>query len=169
MPEERPPKRQRVAAYALITRSTGDPGDPTAAAEVLLTRLAPHVRFDGWTLPGGGVDHGEHPRDALRREIYEETGLHAEPGAVIDVYSSHFTGARPDGLVEDYHGIGLIFEAEVLPESVAVEPHVVEVDGSTDSAAWLPVDKAASLALSGAARLALTLIRHHADETRSPG
>jgi 8-oxo-dGTP diphosphatase len=166
MPEERPPKRQRVAAYALITRTAGGPG---AGIEVLLTHLAEHVRFDGWTLPGGGVDHGEHPRDALRREIYEETGLRAEPGAVIDVYSTHFTGARPDGLVEDYHGIGLIFEAEVLAESATVEPHVVEVDGSTESAAWLPVEEAAGLALSGAARLALTLIRRHADEPRSPG
>ena len=42
---------------------------------------------------GGGVDHGEHPLDALRREIYEETGLHAEPGRIVDIYSTHFTGA----------------------------------------------------------------------------
>lgn len=52
-----PPKRQRVAAYGLVHRD----------GKVLLSRLAPRVRFRGWTLPGGGVDHGEHPRDALRR------------------------------------------------------------------------------------------------------
>jgi ADP-ribose pyrophosphatase YjhB (NUDIX family) len=152
MVEERPPKRQRVAAYALILRDH----------EVLLSRLAPHIAFQGWTLPGGGVDHGEHPREALRREIYEEAGLHAEPGRLLDVYHRHYTGARPDGVVEDYHAIGLIFEAEVLPESRDVEPAVTDIGGSTDLAAWWPLDEAAKLSLSGAARHALAL---HGEQT----
>jgi ADP-ribose pyrophosphatase YjhB (NUDIX family) len=145
---EEHPKRQRVAAYALIRRRD----------EVLLTRLAPHVRFSGWTLPGGGVDHGEDPRAALRREVFEETGLHAEPGRILDVYSAHFTGARPDGLVEDFHGIALIFEAEVLPQSTDTAPYVVDVGGSTDQAAWVSVTEAAALSLSGPARHALSLL-----------
>ena len=49
------------------------------------------------------------------------------PGRVLDVYSTHFTGARPDGLVEDFHGLGLIFEAEPEERSLDVAPHVVEV------------------------------------------
>ena len=159
MVEQPPPRRQRIAAYALICR-----GD-----EILLARIAPHIRFQGWALPGGGIDHGEHPRDALRREIYEETGLHAEPGRIIDVHSTHFTGARPDGLVEDYHGIGLIFEAEILPESIGVEPHVTDVGGSTDLAAWVPLTEARTLSLSGAARHALSLIDDDTDVIkRSP-
>jgi 8-oxo-dGTP diphosphatase len=28
-----------------------------------------------WELPGGGLEHGENPREALSREIAEETGL----------------------------------------------------------------------------------------------
>jgi 8-oxo-dGTP pyrophosphatase MutT (NUDIX family) len=148
---DQPPKRQRVAAYALILRGVG-------SDEVLLTRLAPHIRFDGWALPGGGIDHGEDPRDALRREVYEETGLHALPGRILDVYSSHFTGARPDGMVEDYHGIGMIFEAELESGSVDVAPHVVEVGGSTDLAAWVPLVQAEALSLSGSARHGLSLI-----------
>lgn len=153
-----PPQRQRVAAYAVLRKGQ----------EVLLTRLSPHISFKGWTLPGGGVDHGEHPRDALRREVYEESGLHAEPGRLLDVYHHHYTGARPDGVVEDFHAIGLIFEATVLPESRDVEPHVVDVGGSTDLARWVSLTEAERLRaegrLSGSARLALDLIR---DEQRS--
>ena len=28
-----------------------------------------------WTLPGGGVDHGEAPRTAVVREVREECGV----------------------------------------------------------------------------------------------
>jgi 8-oxo-dGTP pyrophosphatase MutT (NUDIX family) len=144
-----PPERQRVAAYALLTRD----------GEVLLTQMSSRTRIEGrWTLPGGGIDHGEDPRSALRREVFEETGLHVEPGRVLDVHATHFVGARADGLVENYHGIHLIFEAEVDPVSEEVEPHVVEEDGSTARAAWVAVEHAVRLDLLSAARHALGLL-----------
>ena len=47
----------------------------------------------------------------------------------------------------------------MLPGSEGVEPHVVEVDGSTDLAAWLPRSEALRLDLLSAARYALTEIQ----------
>ena len=38
-----------------------------------------HERLEGggthWLTPGGGVENGEHPRDAARREAFEETSI----------------------------------------------------------------------------------------------
>jgi 8-oxo-dGTP diphosphatase len=144
-----PPHRQRVAAYALLVRDE----------QILLTRMSSRTRIEGrWTLPGGGIDHGEDPRDALRREVYEETGLEVQPGRVVDVHATHFVGARADGVVEDYHGIHLIFDAEITDESRDVEPHVVEEDGSTERAAWVPLAEAEALDLLSAARHALSFV-----------
>lgn len=136
-----------MAAYAVLRRG-GARGE-----EILLTRMSVRTRIAGrWTLPGGGIDHGEDPREALRREVYEETALHVVPGAVLEVSSTHFTGPRSDGLVEDYHGIHLIFEAALEPDSVGVAPHVTEEDSSTDIARWVPLAEAAGLELLTAAQ-----------------
>lgn len=40
--------------------------------EILLVK---HTYFPGWHMPGGGVDHGEDVRDAIKREVYEECGI----------------------------------------------------------------------------------------------
>ncbi len=104
--------------------------------EILLTRISRLGHHVGaWTLPGGGIDHGEDPRAALVREVGEETGLAITPGRMLDVHSVHFTGRAPDGVREDYHGVHLIFAA--TRHNTAALPEVVEVDGTTDAVAWL--------------------------------
>ena len=127
-----PFRLQRVAAYALVRR----PG-AGGAGEVLLTRLSATAAHPGrWTLPGGGIGHGERPAAALRREVAEECGIACEVGELLDVHDSHFSGTAPSGRWEDFHGVHLVFAATVDPDA---EPRVAETGGTTDAAAWVPV------------------------------
>ncbi len=128
MSQQTPARRQRLAAYAVVVR----------ADHILLSQLSHRTGWPGaWTLPGGGIDHGEHPRDAVVREVYEETGLAVEVGPLLDVDSIHFTGRAPAGTLEDYHSVRLVYIGEI--QSTAV-PAVQELDGSTSAAAWLPLE-----------------------------
>jgi 8-oxo-dGTP diphosphatase len=54
-----------------------------AEQKVLFVRQALGLRL--WTLPGGKVKRGESLVKALRRELYEETGLHAQIGSLLGV------------------------------------------------------------------------------------
>lgn len=140
--EHGPARLQRVAAYALVRRG----------GDVLLTRLSDRAAHPGaWTLPGGGVDHGERPAAALAREVEEECGLACEVGALLDVHDTHFSGQAPSGRIEDYHGIHLLFAAWVADG----EPRVVELDGTTDAVAWVPVADVGSGAVG-----VLDVVRH---------
>ena len=122
------PKRQRVAAYAVILRD----------GDLLLSRLAESISSEElWTLPGGGLDHGEDPRDAVVREIFEETGLEAVVGETARVYSAHLPGVWREGQRVDAHALRIVYDGWVALD--APRPHVVEVDGSTAEAAWKPV------------------------------
>lgn len=121
-------RTQRLGAYAVAV----------ARGQMLLTRISTNGYPAGmWTLPGGGVDHGESPHAAVRRELYEETGLRALSAALRDVHDVHTIDIGRDDMYEDYHGVHLLFVVDVdLDEPLEIK----DVGGTTDRAEWVPIE-----------------------------
>ncbi len=128
----------RLAAYGIATR-----GD-----DVLLVRASSRSDVPGtWWLPGGGVEFGEHPEEAVVREVAEETGLvvvvTGQPQIVSDVMSV----PRKD---LELHSVRLCYPLGVR----GGELHD-EVDGTSDLVAWVPRAEAETLPVLPFVRTAL--------------
>jgi ADP-ribose pyrophosphatase YjhB (NUDIX family) len=155
-------RQQRVAAYGILhdigdggrvgdggdVRDRPDGGDgPTRARRILLVRAAPYLSVAGrWFLPGGGVEHGEAPLEALRREVAEESGLTVGDATLAGVLSD--TWPIPDGTL--LHTVRIIYRVHSWEGATRSE-----AGGSSDLAQWFAVEELARLPLVRYAREAL--------------
>ncbi|MFV2198021.1 NUDIX hydrolase [Nocardiopsis sp. LOL_012] len=139
-PADGRPRLSRVASYGIVTGPDG---------RLLLSLIAEGFPGAGtWHLPGGGVDAGEDVREALRREVFEETGQHGAVGELIAVTAHHRTA--PPG--PQVHGVWVFFHVHV-GEPVAAR--VVETGGSTSDCGWFAPEELVGLRLSTTARRGL--------------
>jgi ADP-ribose pyrophosphatase YjhB (NUDIX family) len=119
----------RVAAYAVLV----------ADGSVLLSRWIASPERRLWSLPGGGVEHGEDPADAAVREVAEETGYSVEIERLLGIHSMGWQFERQLGTV-DLHAIRIVYSARVTAGTLRFE-----TGGSSDMAAWTPRDQVPTL------------------------
>lgn len=74
--------------------------------KILLVRRGKEPYKDHWSLPGGGVQRGERIREAVKREVFEETGLEVEVGLVA--------GYREERVGQDDHCIVIAFHSRIV-------------------------------------------------------
>jgi ADP-ribose pyrophosphatase YjhB (NUDIX family) len=134
----------RLAAYAVCIE-----GD-----RVLLARHVSPGGVSTWTLPGGRVEHGEDPFDAVIREVAEETGCDAVAERLLGVDSRVIAPADRSAGLPAHQNVGIFYLVRITGGQLRPEP-----DGEIAESAWTPLPGVASLRRSGLVDIGLALAR----------
>jgi 8-oxo-dGTP diphosphatase len=138
------PRIQRVAAYNVCVDES---------SRLLLVRLSDITERPGWwTLPGGGIDFGEHPEAGALRELTEETGLTGRIIELLAVDSLQRPALHPDGAEIDYHSVRIVYRTDIVGGELRDE-----TNESTDHAAWCAREDVDDMPLVELARIGIGL------------
>ncbi|MEC9457924.1 MAG: NUDIX hydrolase [Candidatus Thermoplasmatota archaeon] len=125
-------KNPAVAVDAVALREVE--GD----TEALLIRRGgePEVWKDRWAFPGGFVDYGEDPEQAVLRELVEETGVVGHNPKALAIHGDPNRDPRK-------HIIALFYLVDVDPESIPIG------GDDAEEASWVPISTLSASQVAG--------------------
>ena len=119
-----------VRVVAAIIQAKNKDGEPILFA----TQRGYGAFKDGWEFPGGKIEKGETPQEALVREIREELGIEIAVGEWIDTVEYDYPS---------FHLSMECFWAKIVSGEPVLKEHEAAkwlTKDQLDSIAWLPAD-----------------------------
>ena len=119
-----------IRVVAAIIRDTNKNGEPI----IFATQRGYGEFKDGWEFPGGKIEEGETPQEALQREIMEELNTEIKVGELIDTIEYDYP---------TFHLSMDCFWAEVVSGEIVLKEHEAAKwlkKEELDSVEWLPAD-----------------------------
>lgn len=98
--------------------------------------------YDGkLDLPGGTIEFGERPEDALKRELMEEVGIEVVDFQLFDADSVSFEWQYKEDVLLKVHHMGIFFKVLKYNNEIKKEIKVDEVNDDSLGAEFFDIDK----------------------------
>ena len=95
-------------------------------------------QWDGYDIPGGGIELGETTYEALKREIFEETGLQVEPDLTEVLHVTQDFFIHPTN-GKSYHYILLYYPCIFVGGEISTANLEDDEKEYAKAAQWIPI------------------------------
>lgn len=109
---------KHLGAYGLILKDE----------RILLIRKACGPYEGKLDLPGGTIELGERPEEALRRELMEEVGIMADSYELFDTDSVYFEWQWKEDVLVKVHHIGIFYRIFDYKNEIRKSVQITEVN-----------------------------------------
>lgn len=125
----------RPAAYALIIKDD----------KILLTK-----QYDAYHLPGGGLDLGETPEEAVIREVFEETGVVVDKPKLVATRNAFFSYSGEHGHdVQHFQSLQFYYRCHFVSGELSMDNMMDDEKPYGDMPEWIDLDKLGDITAGG--------------------
>ena len=136
---------KQLGAYALIINDN----------KVLLIKKKTGPYDGKLDLPGGTIEFGERPSDALKRELKEEVGIDIKDYELFAADSVNFKWQYKEDILVNVHHVGIFYKIKEYEGDIKKEIEVDEVNDDSLGADFYEISKLSKDSLSSTAIMEL--------------